>query len=152
MLQPGAANTSLPYGEISIGTGDGDHDGDDRGAGTGELIVRPGDTLNAGYAFSLKGKHAAAALTFSQAQVTLQAECLSGHHHHHEPNRAAGPIVINIADASYAAAQNSGAWVPSADPRDASVLQGSTTVPDLCQGGAMEVGDGATFTAMVGSQ
>jgi hypothetical protein len=79
--------------------------------------------------------------------VTLQAECLSGHRHHHH-----GPIVINIADASYAAAQDSGAWVPSADPRVASVLQGSTPVPDLCQGGAMEIGDDATFSATGGSQ
>jgi len=151
VLQPAATNTSLPaYGEINIGTGDGDHDGDDRGAGTREVVVRPGDTLSAGYAFNLKGKNAAATLTFSQAQVTLQAECVSRHRHGHE--RAAGPIVINIADASYAVSQNSAAWSPSANPTDASVLQGSVTVPDLCHGGAIEVGDGATFTAMVGTR
>ena len=155
-------NTSLPaYGEISIGTGDGDHDRDDAPAGTGELVVRPGDTLNAGYSFSLPGKHAAATVTFSQAQVTLQAECRSSHHdrrchHHHrghgEHHRPAGPIVINIADASYSAAQNSSAWLPGAGAHDLSTFQGSITVPDLCQGGAIEIGDGATFTAMVGSQ
>lgn len=44
------------------------------------------------------------------------------------------------------------AWVPGSNPRDASTFQGSTTVPDLCRGGAMEIGDRATFTAMVGSQ
>jgi hypothetical protein len=155
-------NSSLPaYGEISIGTGDGDHDGDDHGAGTGEVLVRPGDTLSVGYSFSLPGKHAAATITIDQAQVTLQAECQSSRHHHDcrhhhhdhgEHHRAAGPIVVNIAKASYSASQNSSAWVPSANPRDASTFQGSTTVPDLCQGGAMEIGDGATFTAMVGSQ
>ncbi len=133
---------------MGIGTGsDEDEDGDDDDHGEGGLSVRPGDTLRAGYAFTLPGKHASATISFSQATVTLQAVCHRSHHH-----RGGGPIVVSIADASYPAAQNSSAWVPSRDQNDASVFQGSTTVPDLCQGGSMRIRGGGTFTAMVGSQ
>lgn len=145
-----ATNTSLTaYGEAGIGTGDGDHDGDDHPAGTGELVVHPGETLNVGYAFSLPGKHAAATVTFSQARVVVQAECLGRSHGHH--HRRVAPIAVNIADASYSAAQNSAAWLPAASAKDATTFQGSTMIPDLCQGGPMEIGDRATFTATVGS-
>ena len=142
-------NTSIAaFGEVGIGTGsDEDEDGDDDDHGEGGLSVRPGDTLRAGYAFTLPGKHASATISFSQAIVTLQAVCHRSHHH-----RGGGPIVVSIADASYPAAQNSSAWVPSRDQNDASVFQGSTTVPDLCQGGSMRIRGGGTFTAMVGSQ
>jgi hypothetical protein len=119
--------------------------------------VRPGDTLSAGYAFSLPGKHAAATITFNQAQAIVQATCLphrQRHHHHHDcrRERSAGPLFINIADASYSAAANSSAWVPSANDSDPSVFQGSIVVPDLCDGEAFRVGGDATFTSMVGSQ
>ena len=152
-------NTSLAaYGEVGIGTGDGDHDGDDRRlAGTGSVVVRPGDTLSAGYAFSLPGKHAASTINVAQAQAVVYATCLPHrrrHHHHHDcgQERSAGPIVINIADASYPTTANSAAWVPSASGSDPSVFQGSIVVPDLCDGEAIRVGGDATFTAMVGSQ
>ncbi len=147
-------NTSLPaYGEVGIGTGDGDGDRDDRPAGTGEVVVRPGDTLSVGYSFSLPGKHGAANVTLSQAQVIVQAGCV-GHGRHHEHHRGGGPIIVNIPDptAPYAVPQNGPAWIPSANPNDPASFQASTTVPDLCHGGPMELGDRATFTATVSSQ
>jgi hypothetical protein len=38
----------------------------------------PGDILSAGYDFAMPGKHAAATVLFTQAMVTLQAQCVSG--------------------------------------------------------------------------
>ena len=156
------ATSTQAFGEVGVGSNGG-----------GEIVVRPGDTVGAGYALSLPGKHGAATISFSQTTVTLQAECESRHRHrrHHGWDRdddgreghdrheghegrhhRGGPIVINIADASFAVGQNGSGWLPSANPRDTAVFQGSATVPDLCHGGAMRIGDGASFTAMVGSQ
>jgi hypothetical protein len=144
-------NTSLAaYGEIAIGVGDADDDSDERPTGTGQLVVNPGDTLQAGYSFSLPGKHPAATITFANAQVIVQADCVG--HHNGGHRRTGGPIIVNITNASYSAAQNGSAWLPAAGARDPGSFQGSATVPDLCHGNAMRIGEDATFTAIVGSQ
>jgi hypothetical protein len=153
-------NTSLPaFGEVNIGTGDGDGDGDDHGAGLNGLTVHAGDTVNVGYALSLPGKHAAATMTFSRAQVVIQASCDSGHGRHHgdhdgddHGHAKSGPFIIDIPDANFPVAANSSAWLPSSDPKSASTFQGSFVMPDLCNGRAIDISGDSTFTAMVGSQ
>jgi hypothetical protein len=139
-----ATNTSLAaFGEINIGVGD------DHGGGTvDELTVQPGATLQVGYALMVPGKHAATTITVSHAQAIVQATC--DHSGRGRGARNDGPILVDLADASFAVPANSGAWVPSADPNGA--FQASIVVPDLCDGGAIKLGGAATFTATVGSR
>ena len=44
----------------------------------GNLIVSPGDTLQAGYDFTLPGNNAAPTLTVSNIQVVFAVQCVSG--------------------------------------------------------------------------
>ena len=44
----------------------------------GNLQASPGATLEAGYAFQTSGGHPAARVSFSHANVTLNATCVSG--------------------------------------------------------------------------
>jgi hypothetical protein len=162
-------NTSLPaFGEVNIGVSD-DNDGDNSGHGDGDdhggggtvdqLVVHPGDTLNVGYAVSLPGKHAAANITVGRAQVIVQAQCADGHggdrgRHGGDgrEHKNSGPILIDIADATFAVPANSSAWLPSSDSHSTTTLQGAIVVPDLCHGGAVQLTGDGTFTATVGSQ
>ena len=94
-----------------------------------------------GYSLSLPGRHDATTITFAQTVVTIPVEC-EGHHGHHHDRRT--QISVNIPNASYAAAQNSSAWLSQTDF--------SLVMPDLCRDGTMTLEEGATFTAMVGKQ
>jgi hypothetical protein len=161
-------NTSLPaFGEINIGTGagdDDDHDGhgeDGHGGGVDALTVHAGDTVNVGYAVSLPGHHAAATITFNRAQVIVPTSCAGrghdhddgrGHGHDGDGHRNGGQLLIDVADASFSVPANSSAWLPSADTRNPTTFQGSTVVPDLCNGGPIQLGGNATLSATVGTQ
>jgi hypothetical protein len=128
------------FGEINIGTGsDRDDDGDDDDEGESGTFVKPGDTVQVTYSFSLPGKHASATISFSQAQAIVQAVCHRSEHH-----RGRAPLIVNIPDASFTVAQNSAAPISS--------TAFSMTVPDFCQGGAIRLRKNGTFTAMVASQ
>jgi hypothetical protein len=109
----------------------------------GNLIVHPGDTLRVGYDFTMPGSHPAATLLFTQTKVTFQATCVSG--------PGGGTIVINVGNQSYTDPKNSSAWYPSGNQADPSVYQGSTSVPNLCNGGGLSLSLGAMFTASVGA-
>jgi len=73
---------------------------------------------------------------FVDGQVTFDATCVSG--------PGGGPITVTLPDQAYQIAANAGGWHPPAG----SDMQGSTTVPDLCNGGAIRLGKG-TFSARV---
>ena len=45
---------------------------------------------------------------------------------------------------------NGGDWYPSGDQSSSLVYQGSITVPDLCNGGDVDLARGGTFTATIG--
>jgi Bacterial Ig domain len=109
----------------------------------GNLIVRPGDILRAGYDFTMPGSHPATTLKFIRTTVTFQALCTSG--------LGGGTVTINIPALSYTDPMNSSAWYPSGEQNAASVYQGSMTVPDLCSGGSVTLKQGGTFSAVVGS-
>lgn len=53
--------------------------------------------------------------------------------------------MVRIADQSYTIPQNDNKWFPSGDSASPLVYQGSTTVPDLCNGGQMTLKQGGTF-------
>jgi len=113
----------------------------------GSLHIAPGDRLWGGYHFTISGSHPAATVGFGDARVTIPVSCTSG-------GPQAGVITINLAGGPYADPQNSSAWLPANDEHDPATWQGSTTAPDLCNGGTMfnasnspSTGGGATFTA-----
>jgi hypothetical protein len=108
-----------------------------------DLKVKPGDTLRAGYDFTMPGKHPAATVLFTSAMVTFQAQCVSG--------MGGGTIVVPIPDSSYSDPAKGNQWLPSGDQRSPLVYQGSVTVPNLCGGGQMTLKKGGTFTAQLQS-
>jgi hypothetical protein len=109
----------------------------------GDLRVRPGDTLSAGYDFTIPCSHAAASVQFTSATATFQAKCVSG--------SGGGSIVVALTDGSYSDPANSGQWLPSGDQHSSLVYQGSVSVPNLCAGGQMSLKNGGTFSAQVQS-
>jgi parallel beta-helix repeat protein len=110
----------------------------------GDLRVRPGDTLMAGYDLSMPGSHPVATLLLGgSSTVTLQAQCVSA--------SGGGSIVVRIPDQGYTIPQNNNKWFPSGDQESSLVYQGSTTVPDLCSGGQMTLKQGGTFTTGIRS-
>jgi hypothetical protein len=128
-----STNTVSSSGAITIGPQ----------AMEGNLLVRSGDTLRAGYDFTMPGSHPSAGLIFSQTAVTFQAACASG--------KGGDTIVVRMAAQSYSDPQDSSAWYPSSDQQASAVYQGSATVPDVCGGGTITLSQGGTFRATVGS-
>ncbi len=109
----------------------------------GDLKVAPGTSLLVGYDFTIPGNHPEATVSFLDGSVTFQATCESG--------SAQGTIVVPLAAASYTDPQDSSAWYPSGDQHSASVYQGSTSIPDLCDGGIVRLKQGGTLTATIAS-
>ncbi len=129
----GSASGAAAPGSISMGPQ----------AMEGDLKVAAGSVLFVGYDFTIPGNHPTATVTFLGGSVAFQATCTSG------PGQ--GTIVVALADASYTDPQNSSDWYPSGDQHSASVYQGMTSIPDLCNGGLVRLQKGGTFTATVAS-
>lgn len=105
----------------------------------GNLIVSPGDTVQAGYDFTLPGNNTALTLTVSNAQVVFDVACASGA----TPSQPS--FTVTMADQSYSLAGSQ--WYPSGGQSSPLVYQGSAAVPDLCGGGSLDLAQGGTFTA-----
>jgi hypothetical protein len=109
----------------------------------GNLKLKPGDVLLAGYDFTMPGKHAAASILFSGVTLSFQAKCVSG--------SGGGSIVVPMSDAIYNDTANNNQWLPSGDQHSPLVYQGKVTVPNLCSGGQLSLQQGGTFNAQVQS-
>lgn len=107
----------------------------------GNLTLNPGSTLETGYDFTMPGSHPGANVSFVGARVTFEWRCASG--------PGSGTLIVPIADQSYTDPQNSSAWYPSGDQQSAH--QGSTSVPDVCAGGAVSFAAGGTFSTGITS-
>jgi hypothetical protein len=105
----------------------------------GNLTVSPGDTLQAGYDFTLPGNNTALTLTVSTAEVVFDVACASGA----TPSQPS--FTVTMADQSYSLAGSQ--WYPIGDQSSPLVYQGSVSVPDLCGGGSLDLAQGGTFTA-----
>lgn len=107
----------------------------------GNLQIHPGDTIKAGYDFTMPGAHAAAQVTVDNASITMAVTCSNG----------ATPPAITLAlpVQTYSDPAGSPSWYPSADQSSAAVYQGSVTAPDLCAGGIMSDANGPTFNATI---
>jgi hypothetical protein len=110
----------------------------------GNLQVSPGDTLEAGYGFTMPGSHQAASVAFPDAQVTFDATCVSG--------SGGGVITVPLGEGPYTDPANDGGdWFPSGEQASSLSYQGSVGVPDLCGGGQVSLRQGGTFTATLQS-
>ena len=109
------------------------------GSMEGNLPVHPGDTLRAGYDFTIPGTHPAATVRVSGASVALTVDC---------PRGATVPVTIPLPAQSYSIPANSPGWYPFGDQHSPLVYQGPVTVPGtLCGGQTGHAPQGATFTA-----
>ena len=105
----------------------------------GDLKVRPGDVLKAGYDFTIPGKHAASTVTFFSPSVTFAAKCVTG--------GAPVTLTVSMSTAPYPVAKDDNHWAQSDKANDPSVYQGSIVVPDACAGGQISLKAGGTFKA-----
>jgi hypothetical protein len=109
------------------------------GSMEGNLPVHPGDTLRAGYDFTIPGTHPAATVRVFDASVSLTVDC---------PGGSTVPVTIPLPAQFYTIPANSPDWFPSGDQQSPLVYQGSVTVPTtLCAGQTGHAPQGATFTA-----
>jgi hypothetical protein len=110
------------------------------GSMEGNLPVNPGDTIKAGFDFTVPGSHAADTVTFSNVSVTLPVQC---------PNGSTDTLTIPIPNQTITDPANDGGdWFPSGDQNSPLVYQGSITAPsNLCGGEQGHAPQGATFTA-----
>ena len=110
----------------------------------GNLKVAPGSTLQAGYDFTIPGDNNSVYVTFTSPEVTFtEVTCANG------ATPTSSTIAVPMPDESYNSTSG-GAWYPSGDQSSSLVYQGSITVPDLCNGGDVDLAHGGIFTASIG--
>ncbi len=103
----------------------------------GNLQIHPGDSLRAGFDFTMPGSHPAATASFYNGSIALLVTCANG---------ATPALAINLAAQTITDPTGSPSWFPSGDQSSSLVFQGTLTAPDLCGGGVMNDANGATFT------
>jgi hypothetical protein len=111
------------------------------GAMEGNLLVSPGDTIQAGYSLKMDGSHPAAQISLLDAKVTFDVECASN------PGVSVGTIEVALSSGPYDLPENDNQWAPTNDKDSPLSYQGSTIAPDLCSGGQMSLVRGGTFSA-----
>lgn len=109
------------------------------GSMEGNLPVRPGDTVRAGFDFSMLENHPNAQVNIS-GSVTLFYVCANG---------TRGNFSLPVG-ASYTDPKNDQMWLPSASQGSPLVYQGFTIGPNACRGQLYHV-PSATFSADVSS-
>jgi hypothetical protein len=113
------------------------------GSMEGNLPINPGDTVKAGYDFTIPGSHPADTITAITGNVTLPVSC---------PDGSVQTLTITLPNQSYAVPQNDSSWFPSGDQKSSLVYQGSVTAPvTLCGGLQGHAPKGATFTMKFGA-
>ena len=107
----------------------------------GNLKVAPGATLKAGYDFTIPGDNNSAYVTFTNPEVTFTGvTCVSG------ATPTSSTITVAMPTQSYNST-NGRNWYPSGDQSSSLVYQGSVSVPNVCNGGDVDLANGGTFTA-----
>jgi serine protease AprX len=108
-----------PYGSVLVA-----------GSMEGNLKIEPGDTLEAGYGFSMPGSHPGAIVQFALPSVSIPLSCTSG-------GAYVGTATINLRGGPYIELMNEAASLPTSAQSSPASYQGSTTAPNLCNGGVM---------------
>jgi hypothetical protein len=113
------------------------------GSMEGNLPINPGDTISAGYDFTLPGTHPADTISATSGSVLLTVNC---------PDSSTQPLSIALPSQSYDVPANNSQWFPSGDQKSSLVYQGSVTAPtNLCGGQQGHAPKGATFTENFGA-
>jgi hypothetical protein len=107
----------------------------------GDLKVNPGDTIKAGYDFTLPGNTKPFTLTFLNVQVVYTVRCVSGA----APSQPT--FTLTMPSQSYFVQDSQ--WYPSGNQSSPLVYQGSIVAPNLCGGGKLRLDKGGTFSAFV---
>jgi serine protease AprX len=124
------ANLSQGFGDVSL-------------SAQGHMKIQPGETVEAGYAFSLPGPNLSTMESLLAANVMIPASCSWG-------GPTVGWIVINLAPGPYVVPATSNRWLPGGVSNGPSSYQGSTVAPDLCNGSTIYT-TGGDFSAEVNS-
>jgi hypothetical protein len=103
----------------------------------GDLKIKPGDVLRAGFDFTMPGGHPATTAVFTSGYVSLLVRC---------PNGSSPPLTVPLNDQTVVDPVDSNAWYPSSDKASSLVYQGTLIAPDLCAGNVMDDARGALFT------
>ncbi len=103
----------------------------------GDLKIKPGDVLRAGFDFSMPGGHPATTAVFTSGYVALLVTC---------PNGSSPPLTIPLHDLTVFDPEDSTAWYPSGDQSSPLDYRGTLIAPDLCAGAVMDDARGALFT------
>ena len=106
----------------------------------GNLPIPAGSTVQAGYDFTMPGKHPDAQVTFMNGSVTVQVNCPQDKNIH--------PLTISLPTQTYDDPLNSSAWFPSGQKSSPSVYQGST-ISNVCGTQTGHAAKETTFTAEV---
>jgi hypothetical protein len=110
----------------------------------GNLTVKPGDLLLAGYDFTIPGAHAAATVSVSGAKVTFQGKCVTG--------GALVTLIAPIINLSITDPAGSPSWYPTGDQKSLLAYQGAVLVGNACgNNSAISLSKGGTFTASLSS-
>src|ERR1700719_790015 len=110
------------------------------GSMEGNLPVNPGDTIRAGYDFTMPGNHPGTTVTVTAGIVQMNVVC---------PDASAQTLTITLPVQSYTVGANDNSWYPSADQTSSLVYQGSTMAPlTLCGGRQGFAPNGATLSAI----
>jgi hypothetical protein len=104
----------------------------------GDLKLAPGTTMLAGYDLTVPGNKASLSFTVTNPQVVFQLRCVSG--------ATPSPSTMTVTMPTQAFTITNAAWYPSGDQHNSLVYQGSTTVPDACDGGQVRFNQGGTFS------
>ena len=95
--------------------------------GNDQETVTPGTTIVAGYDFTYV---AGATTLVKNASLVLDLSCATS-----GVTASPSSVTITFPDTTYDGSQNSQGWVPSGDQSSPLTYQGSTTVPNACNGG-----------------
>ncbi len=110
------------------------------GSMEGNLPVHSGDTLRAGFDFSIPGNHPADTVTFSNINVSMTVQC---------PDKTSVTLNVPMPNQTITDPAHDNDWLPSGNQSSNLVYQGSITVPPICGGATGHVPKGATFTAVL---
>ena len=107
----------------------------------GDLKVSPGDTLKAGYSFTIPGNNSSLFVTVNHPKVVFTVRCVSG--------AAPSQSTFTVSMPTHTYAVTNSQWIPSGDQHSPLVYQGSVSVPNLCGGGKLRLDKGGTFSASI---
>ena len=122
----GGAHLTQNFGDVTIS-----------GGMQGNLQIKPGDPVSAGYVFAMPGHHQATAVNFLSTSVVLPLSCTSS-------GPTVGTVTVNLSAGPYTVALNANGQIPTNNQQSPSSFEGSTKAPNLC-GGAVMYSSGARF-------